>query len=254
MRDERIVFMESIFPLQLGFKLVENSNHGKVGQRQWQSKCGLWVSSAGTYCCKGQTLPEHDYGFSKADFELFSVNVRFQCCKIGRKEKTPAFKSVWITAIIVKLFTSSWFWRLHIATVMFFIFAGDCFKFIIWRSKHIFMRKQTNTTPATFHLWCVYRVGLAGWNFESDSFRQINMTTWWKTQCSVQRGIKSQWSSVASSECSSSVKHSTEFGWKGVDSAAAHMHCTSHHHKRTFTLSDFANTLCPDTKRVITNI
>lgn len=41
MRDERIVFMESIFPLQLGFKLVENSNHGKVGQRQWQSKCGL---------------------------------------------------------------------------------------------------------------------------------------------------------------------------------------------------------------------
>lgn len=30
--------------------------------------------------------------------------------------------------------------------------------------------------------------------------------------------------------------------------------CTSHHHETTFTLSDSANTLCPDTKRVITII
>lgn len=28
-----------------------------------------------------------------------------------------------------------------------------------------------------------------------------------------------------------------------------HMLCTSHHHKRTFTLSDSANTLCPDTRK-----
>lgn len=171
MRDQRTVFMERIFPLQLGFKLSGNSNHGKVGQRQWQSKCGLWLSSAGRYCCKGQTLPKHDNGFNKN--ELFSVNVRFHCCKKSRvkvkqqQQKTPAFNSVWITSIVVKLFTSPWFRRLYVvAMVMFFIFAGGCFKFIIPWSKHIFMRKQTNTTPATFRLWCVYGVGLTGWNFE----------------------------------------------------------------------------------------
>lgn len=91
------MFMESIFPLQLGFQLGENSNHGKVGQRQWQSKCGLRLSSAEIYCCKGQTLPEHDYGCNKADFRLFSANVRFQCCKMGRADVKKKKKHLLLT-------------------------------------------------------------------------------------------------------------------------------------------------------------
>lgn len=172
----RVCLWKVYFHCNLVLSLVKTVIMEKWVRDNGSQKCGLWLSSAGTYCCKGQTVPEHDYGFNEANFELFSVNVRVQRCQMGKvkvkqekekEKKTPAFNSVWTIAIIVKLFTSSWFCRLHIvAMVTFFEFAGGCFKFIILRSKHIFLRKQTNTTPATFRLWCVDSVGLAGWNSE----------------------------------------------------------------------------------------